>query len=67
MDDIPPHTLKEISQFFETYKILEKEKWAKVGGWENKDEAIDLINKTHEKYMIEIKKSNDSLVSMDQD
>jgi inorganic pyrophosphatase len=67
MDDIPPHTLKEISQFFETYKILEKEKWAKVGEWKNKLEAIDLINLTHEKYMTQIKKSNDSLVSMDQD
>lgn len=65
MDDIPVHILKEISQFFETYKKLEKDKWVKVGGWKNKDDAIELINKTHDFYMLEKKKSSDSLISMD--
>tara|TARA_Y200000002_G_scaffold353923_1_gene333782 strand:- start:2110 stop:2691 length:582 start_codon:yes stop_codon:yes gene_type:complete len=64
IDDIPSHVLKEISQFFETYKTLEKEKWVKVGGWKNKDEALDLINQTHEFYMNEKKKSSDSLTSL---
>ena len=67
MEDIPEHKLKEISQFFETYKTLEKEKWAKVGGWENKDKAIELIENTHRIYMDEKKKSSDSLVSMEYD
>ena len=64
IDDIPSHVLKEISQFFETYKTLEKEKWVKVGGWKNKDEALDLINQTHEFYMNKKKKSSDSLTSL---
>lgn len=64
INDIPSHVLKEISQFFETYKTLEKEKWVKVGGWKNKDEALDLINQTHEFYMNEKKKSSDSLTSL---
>ena len=64
IEDIPVHKLNEISQFFETYKSLEKEKWVKVGGWENKEKAFQLINNTHDKYMIEIKKSTDSLCSL---
>lgn len=64
MNDIPPHTLKEISQFFETYKSLEKEKWVKVGGWNDLNEAHNLINLTHEKYILEKKLSSDSLSSM---
>lgn len=67
INDIPSHVLKEISQFFETYKTLEKEKWVKVGGWKNKDEALDLINKTHECYVSEKKKSSESLVSLGKD
>ena len=64
IEDIPIHKLNEISQFFETYKSLEKEKWVKVGNWENRQEAFHLIKDTHNKYMIEIKKSTDSLCSM---
>ena len=64
LDDIPEHTLKEISQFFETYKTLEKEKWVKVGGWKNKDDAFNLIKSTHEKYKKEKNLSSDSLISL---
>ena len=64
IDDIPDHTLKEISQFFETYKTLEKEKWVKIGGWKNKDEAFKLIKSTHEKYKREKNLSSDSLISL---
>lgn len=64
INDIPSHTLKEISQFFETYKTLEKEKWVKVGEWKNKDEALKLIKFTHEKYKKEKNLSSDSLVSL---
>jgi len=65
MEDIPKHTLDEITQFFESYKTLEKEKWVKVGGWCNKKDAHDLIKKTNEKYITEKKLSSDSLVSLD--
>ena len=65
MEDIPEHKLKEISQFFETYKSLEKEKWVKVGGWKKKDDTIELIKSTNEKYISEKKVSCDSLISLD--
>ena len=64
MEDIPVHKLNEISEFFETYKSLEKEKWVKVGVWENKEKAIEVIENTHNKYMFEIKKSSDNLSSI---
>ena len=64
IDDIPDHTLKEISQFFETYKTLEKEKWVKIGGWKDKNEAFKLIKSTHEKYKREKNLSSDSLISL---
>jgi|TARA_B110000483_G_scaffold143863_1_gene171775 inorganic pyrophosphatase len=65
IDDIPSHTLKEISQFFETYKTLEKEKWVKIGGWKDKNEAFKLIKSTHQKYKKEKNLSTDSLKSLD--
>ena len=51
MNDISKHTLDEISQFFETYKSLEKEKWVKIGVWKDTSEAYSLIKHTHEKYI----------------
>jgi len=50
-EDIPSHTLKEISHFFETYKQLEKGKWVKVGEWKNTKDTYDLIEKTYQQYM----------------
>lgn len=50
MNDIPKHIIQEISNFFETYKLLEKDKWVKVGDWKNKKETYELINRTHENY-----------------
>lgn len=64
MNDIPTHTINEISHFFETYKSLEKEKWVKVGDWKNLDDAYNLIKITHEKYTREKNLSSDSLNSM---
>lgn len=50
MSDIPLHKLKEISHFFETYKHLEKNKWVKVGDWNDIKETEELIVRTHESY-----------------
>ena len=42
IDDLPKATLDKIKNFFETYKMLEPNKWVKVKGFEdaNKAEAI---------------------------
>lgn len=46
--DIPELKLEQIAHFFAHYKDLEKNKWAKVVGWEGKDRAekviVDAIN-----------------------
>jgi len=42
--DVPKHLLKEIQEFFETYKRLEPKKWAKFKEWKNAKEAKKVIN-----------------------
>jgi len=51
MSDLSPHKLREISQFFETYKALEKDKWVNVGDWKDIDETKALVEATHQKYI----------------
>jgi len=49
--DFPPHFIKQIVNFFETYKILEN-KITKVLGWEGADKAKEYIERTYEKYFL---------------
>jgi len=48
--NIHKHQLKEIQEFFETYKRLEPHKWAKAKEWKNAKEAMDIVNYAMEKY-----------------
>jgi len=41
--DIHPHKLREIQEFFETYKRLEPSKWVKVREWKNVDDAKEIV------------------------
>jgi len=41
--DLRPVLLDQISHFFEHYKDLESGKWAKVRGWGEAEEAMDMI------------------------
>ncbi len=41
--DLPDITLKQIEHFFEHYKDLEPNKWVKIVGWRDADEAKKLI------------------------
>ncbi len=49
LDDVNPHTLKEIQHFFETYKSIEK-KVVTIDGVEGKEKAIEAIVKSVELY-----------------
>jgi inorganic pyrophosphatase len=42
--DVSPHILKEIQEFFETYKRLEPHKWMKFKKWGDAKEAKKIIN-----------------------
>ena len=53
LSDVHPHLLREIQEFFETYKRLEPKKWVKFKAWKDREEAeklvkyaIDLFRKT---------------------
>jgi inorganic pyrophosphatase len=48
--DIHVHQLREIQEFFETYKRLEPHKWVKVQGWENAAIAKEIVEYAAEKY-----------------
>jgi inorganic pyrophosphatase len=43
LDDIPELSLQQVKHFFERYKELESDKWVKVTGWGDVDEAKRLI------------------------
>ncbi|RUM64925.1 MAG: inorganic diphosphatase [Sulfurimonas sp.] len=43
LDDVPAHTLAKIKNFFETYKMLEPNKWVKVKEFQNKAAATKIL------------------------
>ncbi len=50
ISDIHKHQLIEIAEFFETYKRLEPHRWAKVKGWKNAQEAMDIVKSALQRY-----------------
>ncbi len=52
MDDLPEHSPKEVRNFFETYKLLEK-KTVEVGEFEDAAKASEYIAQTREVYKTE--------------
>lgn len=48
IEDLPKHTLAKIKNFFETYKMLEPNKWVKVKNFQGKDVAEELLTKAIE-------------------
>jgi inorganic pyrophosphatase len=44
LEDVAPHRLDEISEFFKTYKNLEK-KVTEILGWKNVDQVMPLVEK----------------------
>jgi len=50
IDDLPDHTLARIKNFFETYKMLEPNKWVKVTGFEGKKKATEILQAAIDNY-----------------
>ena len=50
LDDLNERTKERISHFFEHYKDLEKDKWVKLIGWGNQNEALDIIKESIAKF-----------------
>jgi inorganic pyrophosphatase len=48
--DVHPHMLREIQEFFETYKRLEPHKWVKFKEWKNAEETKTIVAATMDKY-----------------
>jgi inorganic pyrophosphatase len=56
LDSIPHHVQDQIKHFFEHYKELERDKYVKVKGWENKESAKKKIVEAIETYKKEKEK-----------
>ena len=50
LDDVPKATLAKIKHFFETYKILEKDKWVKVQDFKDTKAAVEILEKVIANY-----------------
>lgn len=46
LDDLPIARLNKIKFFFENYKRMDNNKWAKVNNFSNKEKAIEIYNKS---------------------
>ncbi len=49
LENVPPHLLKEIEHFFSVYKDLEMKR-VDVDGWEDVDEAVEVIEDARERF-----------------
>ena len=50
LEDLPKAQLNKIKNFFETYKILEPNKWVKVKDFKGKDEATAILDRAIANY-----------------
>lgn len=50
LDDVPKATLAKIKNFFEIYKILEKDKWVKVQDFKDTKAAVEILEKAIANY-----------------
>jgi inorganic pyrophosphatase len=50
ISDVHPHQLREIQEFFETYKRLEPHKWVKFREWKNAKEAMQIVDYAIKRY-----------------
>jgi len=50
INDIHPHKLREIQEFFETYKRLEPHKWIKFKEWSNAKGAMEIVEYAMKKF-----------------
>ncbi len=50
ISDLPEHTLNKIKNFFETYKMLEPNKWVKVTGFKGKEDASKILEEAIKNY-----------------
>jgi len=50
ISDVHPHQLREIQEFFETYKRLEPHKWVKIKEWKNAEDAQKIVTYAIKKY-----------------
>ena len=53
LEQVRPHRLVEIEQFFNTYKVLEN-KAVDIVGWRDRDFALEVLTADRERYRREV-------------
>jgi len=48
--DLPPLLIEQIEHFFEYYKVLDKDKWVKISGWDDATAAKKAIEESIKMY-----------------
>ena len=52
LEQIRPHRLVEIENFFQTYKMLEN-KEVDISGWRDRDQALEVLRGDRDRYRVE--------------
>ena len=52
LEQIRPHRLVEIENFFQTYKMLE-DKEVDIAGWRDRDQAHEILRGDRDRYRVE--------------
>lgn len=50
IENVNPHKLTEIQEFYETYKRLEPHKWVRFKEWKNAEGAKEIVNYSIDKF-----------------
>ncbi len=58
LETLPKHLLREVEEFFDTYKHLERGKTTEIVGWQDKDEAYKTIEEAIKFYLNQKKQSD---------
>ncbi len=58
LKNVQGHELKEIEEFFATYKRLEPCAWVKIKGWQNAEEAQKVVKEAIQAYTVQCIKKN---------
>ena len=53
IDDVHEHRLREIQEFFETYKRLEPHKWVRFKAWRSAKDAREIVNYAIKKFRMQ--------------
>jgi inorganic pyrophosphatase len=65
LSHVGKHVLTEVKHFFETYKMLEPNKWSRVKVWKGREDAVEEIRRTNVAYLAKAKRPLENVPRFD--